>query len=201
MDGTFDVRNTRVLGLIEKGMKDYSEMPTQRRITRAGGGPTWNDQASTNTYKKGGDARSDKAVRNNDVTKRSGVLEETNLSGRNRPEQIPFSDMKFDPSQAAVELRRELTNEVFEAVGFLPSLRSEAAPGQTVKVTHAAWVDSWAQPLVDIVAEQITAAIEADVSIDMAPARLAQATDQAIVVAKLTAAGMSLEEAEALAGF
>lgn len=119
---------------------------------------------------------------------------------RDVDQAIKHVDLTFSPSREAVELRGQLINEVWEAIGVPPAMLSESAPGMTVKDLRAGWIDGWLQSVMDSVGEQLSKSLEAEIVIDTGPAKVPQVRDQARIVTELVNAGVPLDEAKQIAG-
>ena len=123
-----------------------------------------------------------------------------NLNSRGGPIPVPIADAIFKPDQWTVTLRKQLVDEVFDCVGIPPVMRGDATPGMAYKTALSEWVDGWLQPFCDGIAEQLTDALEVEVKIDLAPAKIPAVETQAKALSDLVGAGMSLEEAKTIVG-
>ena len=124
-----------------------------------------------------------------------------NETSRGTPVEIATTDLRFDPSQNAVTLRRDLVSEIYGAVGLPRVLwQSENPPGMAVIEAHAGWVDGWLDPFLNGLAMQISKALETTVSFDVSTAKITQVRHQAETVKTLVEAGLALEDAKRIAG-
>ena len=183
-----------ILPNVEKGLLEYSRFPYSRMIP-------WNRYQDDDTGERN-TTDQDRIGREMDegMGSKSGVYALPNRGARGRPEALDHSDFRFQPDRYAVTLRKNLVDECFEAIGVPVLLRSEGAPGQTVRQEFGRWVDGYLQPLATIVAEELSVALETKVTWDMSPARVPLVTDQSVTVKNLVGAEMPLERALEIAG-
>ena len=186
-----------LLAEAERGLLEYSRMPHTRLVPHLGGGPG-NDQTSPNKDRTG---RSRTQAENEDVLSRAGVFTTLMLSARGAMDTPGKTDLKFEPDQQAVALRKQLTDEAYEAIFYPPALRSPNAPGQAVAVAVATWIELFLQPLCNVVASQIGKALDVELNYDCAPLRIQRVPEQAQVVKALVAAGVATDTALELAGW
>lgn len=117
----------------------------------------------------------------------------------NMDKPVQSMDLRFDPASSAVELRRDLVGQVWDSMGVPEAMRSGSS-SQAYRAAFGAWVDAWLQPMADVIGEQISAALETPVRIQLQPAKVPSVVDQAVLVKQLTAAGETLENAKRIAG-
>ena len=184
-----------LLRAIEKGLVDAARLPVQRIVNypRSMG-------AGIDTQGTSGQIAQDDQW--STLLSRSGLMNLTdNTDRRGTPMEIPHVDLQFMPGAQAVELRRDLIRECFQAVGFPVSMLSPEAPGQTVRQEHTRWCVGILQPIADVLAGQLAAALEVEVQWDMKAARIPLVTDQAVAFKNLTSGNMDPDEAKQLVGF
>ena len=134
------------------------------------------------------------------IHSKAGVYSLPTRGPRDAPKALDHSDYKFMPDEEAVELRKDLVNEAFECLGVPAALRDGTAPGQSVRQEYSRWIQGYLQPICDVLAEQISAALETDVKWDMKPARLPLISDQSSSVANLVKAGIEVDRAMKIVG-
>ena len=188
--GRSPFEGTTLLATIEAGLLDYARIKNKRIVAA----PT----PATNMEGKSDAANANELLGN--VFSRAGTEVFSMQTTRGSMDTLKSTDLIFAPDPAAIELRDKLVAEVYESIGIPPTLRGDAVPGQAYKTSLAAWIDGFLQPLADSIAEQMTAALEVDVRIDMSKAKIAQVGDQSRVVADLVKAGVTLDEAKTIAG-
>ncbi len=189
--GNSPFKKTMIHRAVERGYFDQANLISKRYISS----PTPETDPNLNDADQQGQAR--KIVEQANEPGTSFVFSQTS---REQDMKIQHVDLTFKPEQWGVELRRDLVAEVWEAISYPPILRAEAPPGQAEKDARAAWIDGWLTSTMNIVAEQLSHALEADVMIDTGPCKVPQVRDQASVVKELTDAGMELDEAKMIAG-
>ena len=189
---------------LEARMADLASLPVQRFITTPG---VLSSNAEGKRRSRGVYADDQEGSRADKLDglssthlKKGGIIRVRNTGSRGGPEEIPVKDLTPAPSQNAVELRRQLVAEVYEAVGYPPALRSESAPGQTVRAAYAAWVDAFLTPLADDVAMQLSESLETNVRFDMSQVRLSSRVEDAQILKSLAGAGVALPDAMGIAG-
>ena len=126
------------------------------------------------------------------------LLQSKTYRGTDMPVQV--TNLKLEVDQNVVELRRDLITQIYESVGIPPTLRGDAVPGQAYKTALSEWIDGHLQPMMDSIAEQLSAALECQIRFDMSPAKVPSVQDQAKIVAELTGASVPLAEAKQIAG-
>lgn len=180
-----------ILPNVEKGLLEYSRFPYVRMLPF---------QSGSNSEQSAQDVDRMSAGYQTTFHSKSGVYGLQNQGPRGRAEPLPHTDYIFAPDQNAVTLRKNLVDEAFEAIGVPVLLRSEQAPGQSVRQEHGRWVDSYLQPLADIFADQLSVALESKVTWDLSPARVPLATDQSVTVKNLVESGVAVDKALEIAG-
>lgn len=183
-----------LLRLIERGLIDEAKLPTQRAVNYPRSrGEGIEDQD------RGGQISTDDYWR--DRLNRSGLLNLFDQSThRGTAQPLQHVDLAFSPDAQAVELRRDLVMECFAAVGYPPALLSKETPGQTVRQEFTRWIVGTLQPMVEILAAQIGAALEVSCSWNMDAARIPLPLDQSTVYKNLTGGGVDSAEALRLSG-
>ena len=183
-----------LLKCIESGLLSEAKLPVQRAVNyprNAGAGM---------------DTMTDKARQQMDdqfyaMLSRPGLLHTTdNSTHRGTAQTVQHTDLAFSPDAQAVELRKDLVRECYQAVAFPAAMMDTDAPGQTVRQEHARWVLGSLQPLADVLADKIGQALEVRAIWDMAPARIPLALDQSAVFADLTGGGIPKDQALRIAG-
>ena len=184
-----------LLRCIEKGLIDGARFPVQRVVNypRSQGASVM-DVGSEGARKMADDAWHSKLSR-------SGLLNLVdNSTHRGTAEAIKTADMAFRPDPGAVELRRDLVMDCYAAVGYPPALLKGDTPGQTVRQEFTRWIVGALQPVADILAGHIAAALEVSVTWNMDPARIPLPLDQSTVFRNLAREGVDMEKALEIAG-
>ena len=184
-----------ILQGIDLGFKIGSRLPTQRFM------PFPVDKmAGVNIQDQEKTTRSRGKAEVSAISATSGVYQFPNTTNRGA-QKIDVTDVRFSPDGNAVSLREQLVSEIWESVGYPPALRSDAAPGQAARQEFGRWVDTYLQPVCDMLADQLAASLECDVDWDLSPARVPLVTDQATALRTLIRDGkISVEQAGRIVG-
>ena len=183
-----------LLKYIDKGLIDLARLPSQRIVNYPRStGTGIDDRAATEADRQadawGGNLR------------KSGLLNLVdNSTSRGQAQSIPHVDLTFSPDPQAVELRRDLIKECFQAVGYPPVLLSMDSPGQTVRQEYTRWIVGTLQPIADILSGHIAEALAVNVSWKLDAARIPLPLDQATVFRNLAREGIETERALRIAG-
>ncbi|MDE0011581.1 MAG: hypothetical protein OXU36_10555 [Candidatus Poribacteria bacterium] len=184
-----------ILPGLDMGLKMESRFPIQRFM------PFPVDKMANvniNDQEKGTRTRAKQEVRT--IANSSGIYQMPNTSNRGT-QKIEITSERFNPSASTVQLREDLISEVWESIGYPPALRGETVPGQAARQLFSQWVDTFLQPIADILADQMTLALESEVKWDLSPARVPTITDQASAWRSLTREGkISPQEAGRIVG-
>lgn len=180
---------------VEKNMTGFAKMKPLRIISAAVDAHTGDKSELANSTQDGYFAG-----KSHDYARGGLFVESRSIVPRGHESPAQYSDVDFDPSQGAVQLRAQLVNEAWESCGILPGMRSETLNGQAAKGLHAAWVDSWLRPLADLISEQVSESLAADCYLDVSSLKVPSVVDQSLVVSKLIQGGVDLEQAKAIAG-
>lgn len=168
-----------MLRCIDKGLIAGARFPTVRAISY----PRTAGMGINDTTEKGQDAFDDQSFA---LLSRDGLLTLMDSSTpRGDASPLKSADFQFRPDPQAVELRKELIQECFAAVGYPPAMMSAEAPGQSVRQEYTRWLVGVLQPMADILAGQIAASLEVSCRWDMTPARIPLVTDQAVAFKNL----------------
>ena len=179
-----------LLALVERGFRDFAKIRNKRIVSA----PT----PAVNMEGKGQSHQDSNMLEL--IFSRAGTEIFSMKTNRGSMDAIKSTNLIFEPSKEAIELRDRLVDEVYSAVGIPPTLRGDAVPGMAYKTALSAWIDGFLQPLGNTIAEQLSDALECTVEIDMTPAKVALVADQAKIVADLVKAGVEIAEARKIAG-
>ena len=190
-DGCSPFSNCELHWAVESAYFDQARLASKRYI--ASPSPETNAQG-TDADK---DAQRTALVANANAPGTEFVFSQTQ---RGTDQRIQHVDLTFNPTQPGIEMRRDLIDEVWEAVSYPKILRAEAPPGVAAVNARASWIDGWLQSTMSSVAEQLSMALFCDVMIDTAPCKVPQVGDQAVAIKTLVEAGVPVEEAKVYAG-
>ena len=184
-----------ILPGIDMGFKMESRFPTQRFM------PFPVDKmANVNINDQEKATRARGKAENETISRTSGVYNLPNTTNRGA-QKIEISSARFAPDGNAVTLRGDLVGEVWESIGYPPALRAEAVPGQAARQLFSQWVDTFLQPVCNMLSDQLAAALECKVDWDLGPAKVPLVGDQATAFRMLTRDGkVSAEEAARAVG-
>ena len=179
---------------IDRGLIDLARLPTQRIVNYPRSSGYGIDEVAIS------EADRQHNVWGENLSKPGLLNMVDNSTNRGNAQSIPYADLNFKPDQYAVELRRDLRKECYEAVGYPPVLLSMDAPGQTVRQEFTRWIVGTLQPMAGILAGHIGAALSCACKWNMDPARIPLPLDQSTVFRNLARSGVDKDEALKIAG-
>ena len=120
--------------------------------------------------------------------------------GTDRPGRVDPSKIQPDPSERILRARSAISGEIWASMGIPPELLAGGIEGAAAREAYRRWTFTSVQPMADAVAEEISAKLEIDVSLDSSGLAAADMAGRARALGILAKAGMPLESAREVVG-